>query len=343
MAVNIKPIGKYSNDSGEEGIRYAWEVDGKNDYYVESGAFLRRTKLGKGTDDEEIRAYTTSVSLGCVLSTTKKQCKFYVTGNSIPYYRLLNSEEIIAQNIYMVLDDDEKNLKKLREFAYMGQGEPGFSYETVKEAIIGTDKIVTALGSKVYRHIFATSGVPSAILQLASDYKEGVFNNAEILLHLSVHSFKYRDQIMPINQTFKLEDVLEASKKYAKASNKKTVVNFLLFKDAYLSGIGPITNISKEEANILVKMLDPKYHRVILCEYNPSESVGTNGVINPEDVNIFEQIIKKAGFETKKFISFGREDKLACGLLGGKALSNLPSKISEEKMKRVEELIKTNF
>lgn len=76
---NIKPVGKYINKCGEEGIRYVWKVDKRMEYYVESGSFLRRTKLGEGTKDESIRAYTTSVSLGCILSKKDKQCKFCVT------------------------------------------------------------------------------------------------------------------------------------------------------------------------------------------------------------------------------------------------------------------------
>jgi len=322
--INIKPSGKYINKCGEEGIRYSWEVDGRNDYYVESGAFLRRTKLGKGTKDENIRAYTTSVSLGCLLSKKGKQCKFCVTGNTIPFIRLLSSREIALQNVFMMLDDEVSDLSKnKREFAYMGQGEPTFSYEKVKEAIIGTEAIVKKLGTKTYRHIFATCGNPHIIKKLANDLKNGDYGNTKILLHLSIHSVNDRDQIMPINRSYPLKEVLLSSEEYSKVSGDKVVINFLMFKKAILSKSGPFTTVSKKEIRNLIKLLNPKYHRIILCEYNPSRLIGSNKSINVRELTELNKIIKDAGFEVKKFVSFGKEDKLACGLLGGKASPNL--------------------
>ncbi len=336
-------MGKYVNKCGEEGIRYAWEIDGKNDYYIESGAFLRRTKLGKGTPDENIRAYTTSVSLGCILSQKCNQCKFCVTGNTIPFLRLLSSREIAFQNIFMMLDDEITDYSKnRREFAYMGQGEPSFSYEKVKAAIVGTDLIVKKLGSETYRHIFATSGNPQIIKKLANDFARGDFGNAKILLHLSVHSVNDRDQIMPINKIYPLKEVISSSEKYAKVSGIKVVVNFLMFEKAVLCGDGPFTTTSKKEVKDLIKLLNPKYHRVILCEYNPSNLIGTNKYIDEKKVNELKEILEKAGFEVKKFISFGKEDKLACGLLGGKAIPNLNTKKYKLKLNKALKLVNEN-
>ncbi|MBU2634676.1 MAG: hypothetical protein KJ674_05565 [Nanoarchaeota archaeon] len=322
--ITIKPVGKYVNKCGEEGIRYIWKIDNKDDYYVESGSFLRRTKLGEGTKDESIKAYTTSVSLGCILSQKDDQCKFCVTGNTIPFTRLLSSREIALQNIFMMLDDEVGDLSKnKREFAYMGQGEPSFSYKEVKEAIVGTDIIVKKLESKTYRHIFATCGNPYIIKKLSSDFKRGYFGDTKILLHLSIHSVNSRNQIMPINKRYPLKDVILSSEIFSKVSEEKVVINFLMFKEAILSKSGPLTTASKEEINNLIKLLNPKYHRIILCEYNPSNLIGINKFIEEKKVEEFEKIIKEAGFEVKKFISFGKEDRLACGLLGGKGSPNL--------------------
>lgn len=322
--INIRPVGKYINKCGEEGIRYVWKLDENSDYYLESGSFLRRTKLGKGTKDESIRAYTTSVSLGCVLSQKGNQCKFCVTGNTIPFARLLSSKEIALQNIFMMLDDEVSDLSKnRREFAYMGQGEPSFSYEKVKEAIIGTDLIVKKLGSKTYRHIFATCGNPYAIRRLAKDLAKGDFGDTKILLHLSIHSVNSRSQIMPVDSEYPLKDVISSSEEYSKVSGDKVVINFLMFQNAVLSKSGPFTTASENEIGNLIRLLNPKYHRIILCEYNPSCLIGSNESIEDERVEKLKKIIENAGFEVKKFVSFGKEDKLACGLLGGKAIPNL--------------------
>jgi 23S rRNA (adenine2503-C2)-methyltransferase len=341
-STNFLPVGKYINKCGEEGIRYAWKLDRKEAPYVESGAFLRRTKLGKGTMDENIRAYTTSVSMGCLLGQSQMPCKFCVTGNTISFGRVLTSREIALQNTYMMLDDNDPDLSKnRREFAYMGQGEPGFSYEKVKEAIIGTDLIVRALGTETYRHIFATSGVIPAVEKLAEDFTNGDYGNANILLHLSVHSVSDRDRLMPINKKYPLKGLIDASVSYAKAAKQKVVVNFLMFKEAMLSDSGPFTTASEKEVRDLARLLDPKYHRVILCEYNPSPLTGgTNNNVSIEEADALERILENSGFEAKRFISFGREDKLACGLLGGKASPNLAEEKVEEKMNKAFGLVK---
>ena len=340
--IGIKPVGKYINKLGEEGLRYIWKVDDKSDFYVESGAFLRRTKLGIKTKDEAIRAYTTSVSLGCLLSAKDNQCKFCVTGNTIPFSRLLTSREIALQNIFMMLDDDVDLSKNEREFAYMGQGEPSFSYVKVKEAIIGTDIIVKKLGSRTYRHIFATCGNPYIINKLAKDLANGDFGNTKILLHLSVHSVSDRDQIMPVNKNYPLKDVISSSEEFSKVSGEKVVINFLLFKGAILSKAGPFTTVLKEEIDNLIKLLNPLYHRVILCDYNASSLIGSNQLINDEEVEELKKIIEKAGFEVKKFVSFGKEDNLACGLLGGKALPNLDEEEIKFKLAKAIKLVNEN-
>lgn len=338
--INLKPVGRYVNDDGREGVRYVWEVDGKSSPYVESGAFYKRTYLETNKIDSDIAAYTTSVSLGCLLAKSGNQCKFCVTGNHVPYQRLLTAEEIALQNIFMVLDDKLANeSSKAREFAYMGQGEPGFSYEQVREAIIITNKVVDSLGFNVYRHIFATAGVPEAIKKLTNDVASGFYGQTNILLHLSVHSMIERGKLMPINHLYPLEDVIQASEEYAKLTGKKVVVNFMMLKGATLMGEGPFTTTLSEQANNFIKILNPKYHRVILCEYNADESVGENSDIEPEEVEMLENIFVSNGFEVKKFVAFGKKNKLACGLLGGKATPNLKSEDVDQLLNKATDLI----
>ena len=48
-------------DGGTEGVRYAWGENDQTRYYVESAAFINRSK-GKA---ENICGYTASVSYGC--------------------------------------------------------------------------------------------------------------------------------------------------------------------------------------------------------------------------------------------------------------------------------------
>ncbi len=338
--LNFKPVGKYVNEGGKEGVRYIWEIDDAKDYYVESGAFYKRTILGVNKIDEQIAAYTTSVSSGCVLSLDNKQCKFCVTGNKIPFKRLLSAEEIALQNIFMTLDDDDANkLNKMREFAYMGQGEPGFSYEQVKKAIIITNSVMNELGIKVYRHIFATSGVTPAVKNLTTDVASGVYGNTKILLHLSVHSALQREKLMPIDEKFPLDNLIAASVEYSKVTGDKVVINLMMLGGIKFGEYGPFVTVSSDEVKYLVSLLNPKYHRIIICEYNQPSGNNENNGVNLEEIEKAEKTFLDNGFETKKFVAFGKRDKLACGLLGGMAMPNLNFSGIEEKFDRALELV----
>lgn len=136
------------------GLRYAWK-DARFKKCIESAAFINRSK-GKL---EDICGYTTSVSSGCILRTQGNQCAFCRTGNVLPFGGLLTYKEIAKQNIFMVLSDiyceDHPELhNKKREFAYMGQGEPGYSYSQVRMAIELTNTVMRELNQQVFRWQF---------------------------------------------------------------------------------------------------------------------------------------------------------------------------------------------
>lgn len=337
--MNLALIGKY--DRGEEGTRYAWSLDGEGMPYVESGAFRRRTKLGKGTSDEKIAAYTISVSRGCILTANNLQCHFCITGNVIPFKRLLNAREIAFQNVYLALDDEEGNKnKKLREFAYMGQGEPGLNYQEVKKAIIGTDLIMQKLKIRTFRHIFATCGIPKTIRQLGQDIKNGDYGDLSILLHLSVHAdLKKRKEIMPINNLYPLKEVIDSTHDYYKDTGLQVSVNFMLFKNAVLKGRKPFSNITVTTMNNLLEILNPEIHRIVLCEYNQDSRIGKNEEITLKEIGLLEELLKKRKFSYKRFVAFGKEDKLACGLLGGEAEPNIDQEVIKPIFKKAKELV----
>ena len=167
------------------GLRYAWK-DARFKKCIESAAFINRSK-GKL---EDICGYTTSVSSGCILRTQGNQCAFCRTGNVLPFGGLLTYKEIAKQNIFMVLSDiyceDHPELhNKKREFAYMGQGEPGYSYSQVRMAIELTNTVMRELNQQVYRHIFATCGIPEAVDNYMSDVQH--YFTERVTLHLSLH------------------------------------------------------------------------------------------------------------------------------------------------------------
>ena len=152
------------------GLRYAWK-DARFKKCIESAAFINRSR-GKL---EDICGYTTSVSSGCILRTQGNQCAFCRTGNVLPFGGLLTYKEIAKQNIFLwsyqiyIVKIISNYIIRKREFAYMGQGEPGYSYSQVRMAIELTNTVMRELNQQVYRHIFATCGIPEAVDNYMSD------------------------------------------------------------------------------------------------------------------------------------------------------------------------------
>lgn len=309
---------------GKDGVRFAWKSENSNQL-IESAAFVNKTK----NELSDICGYTTSVSMGCILRQTQQQCRFCRTGNNLPFLGLLTDKEIAKQNIFMVLSDmycdDHPALKwKKREFAYMGQGEPGFSYSQVRSAIEITNAVMRELGQTVYRHIFATSGVPMAIEQYISDLQD--FFTEKVTLHFSLHATKDRDLIMPINNAFPYQESIRLLNKVAEICSDKPCVGIMLFNEYSPCGINRSYSNTKDVVLSLVNDLSPEKCRLSFCEFNASPELGTSKEYSPKEAIDLLQTVKELGFEAKLFSSFGRAEYAACGMLGGKSPEHTPSK-----------------
>lgn len=320
-------------EAGKDGIRYAWLYT-NSDYLVESAAFIQKSKL---EDFKNVSGYTTSVSAGCILRPLGMACRFCRTGTMLPYRGMLTAYDIAKQNIFMVLTDlycsDHENIRtNYREFAYMGQGEPGYSYAQVREAIRITDKAMKELNQQVYRHIVATSGVPEMIAAYKDDMRNHSFEN-RVTMHFSLHATQSREFIMPINKQYPYKLVINQLQDIIDITGEKPCVGIMLFnqfvpkgqREAYSNNISQMESIAND--------LDPSRVRISLCEFNSSIDTGESDSYTYEESMALKDVFEKRGFEVKLFSSFGREKDAACGTLGGK----LPDYPIGEKWKRLEQ------
>jgi len=307
----------FLGENGSDGIRYAWKY-GRSQYLLESAAFVHRSK-GK---EELISGYTTSVSLGCVLRSMGYQCKFCRTGNVIPFIDLLSAKDIAKQNIFMVLADmncaSNSYLRdSKREFAYMGQGEPGFSYTQVRLAIKITDLVLDKLGQNIHRHIIATAGVPEMIYAYKTDIISNYYDS-RVTLHFSLHLTKDRKTIMPIDEKYSYFEVLNAINGVEYVTGEKPCIGIMLFsnfapKNADYSYSNDLSNVES-----ILKELDPSKVRLSFCEYNNADDIGTSSDISDIQAQEILSFAHEKGFDAKLFSSFGKEKLSACGMLGGK-------------------------
>lgn len=315
---NMKLIGYDTlGTGGSDGIRYAWKHDSSS-YYVESAAFVQRTKTAK----DQVCGYTTSVSSGCILQNMGLACKFCRTGTLLPFGERLTAFEIAKQNVFMVLADmhcsDRADLRnKHREFAYMGQGEPGLSYPQIRYAIQLTNIAMETAGQTVFRHIIATSGIPQMIKGYINDLKDNFFSH-KTTLHFSLHRTMDRSEIMPINSRFSYEESLDAMSEISVISGEKPCVGILLLNNFTPLGMNKSYTTDLNTVKDMLKQLNPNQARLSFCEFNGSLDIGTYDLHEEKQSKQILEYAERAGFEAKLFSSFGKEETTACGMLGGR-------------------------
>ena len=306
-------------DTEDEGVRYAWRFednDCKN--YVESASFYSHRRDAV----DNISGYTTSVSSGCILRSLHRPCRFCRTGAILPFSRLLTAKEIALQNVMMVLADmflsqNTRTNTAKREFAYMGQGEPGYSYPQVRMAIALTNKVMEMLNQDVYRHIISTSGIPEMIFAYLND-SQSRFYTSRVTLHFSLHLIDKRDQLMPINNIYPYEEILDILNKVRSITGEKPCIGILLFPHFSPNNINVEYNSDADSVINILRILDPDNVRLSFCELNTSFDVGSASCY-PKDMALkILSTAKSMGFEAKLFSSFGKKDHSACGMLGGK-------------------------
>jgi len=318
---------------GKEGIKYYWLKNGDR---VESITFNTRMYFPhhdprRRAEDDDISAYTSSVSFGCALAASNLQCRFCETG-SRSFRGFLSAEEIALQNIFMALyDADCKSFPEVqtnkREFAFMGQGEPGYCYPAIRRAILLTDIAMDAIGQTVFRYIISTCGISDFMESFINDVKASVYKN-RVSLHYSLHEVSNdRKLLMPIERTFNHSEFLELCKKFYHASNtafdtkEKIGVGIMMFKGfspilkESEANIPPITLDRKKLLNILSE-LDKDIFKIDLCDLNHTPSVTASCTeLKNEDAQELLKIALNQGFEAKTFSSFGSDKNSGCGML----------------------------
>lgn len=309
--------------NGCDGLRFAWDYKFGNTL-IESAAFTQRST--RTADD--ICGYTASVSAGCMLRSFNSQCTFCRTGNLLPFCGPLSYRDIAKQNIFMVLVDihceDYPNLhNRPREFAYMGQGEPGLSYSQVRLAIELTNRVMKKLGQAVYRHVFATSGIPEAIVAFKDDIRN--YYTERVTLHFSLHATNNRGLIMPIDYQYPYREVLQSFNDLYNISGEKPCIGIMLFKEFKPNNSEILYSNGFKEIKKILSELNPEKHRLSFCEYNPSNDICKAAQYPSEDALKVLHYAQELGFDAKLFSSFGQTEQTACGMLGGKRAGHVAS------------------
>ncbi len=319
---------------GADGIRYIWKT--AENWFIDSVAFNSRLRSSNiSQDDRRISAYTTSVSFGCGLRPMKATCRFCATG-TIPFRGPLTAEEIALQNIFMASYDnhcpswpDVRTNK--REFAFMGQGEPGLHYPAIKEAILLTDRAMAGLEQQIHRYIIASCGIPDFLDAMISDILNKVFAN-KVTLHFSLNAVdSIRTDLMPINRIYPYENFLLKSKEYFEKIGEKIAVGILLFDNFIPRDLKTKAFSTEKYIEQTLSILDPRIHRIDLCDVNHNKAINTQHEMSNEIANKLLDFVRDHGFEAKLFSSFGTDKSAGCGtLISSRTKMQSPGKLTQE-------------
>jgi 23S rRNA (adenine2503-C2)-methyltransferase len=253
--------------------------------------------------DNERGTLCVSSQVGCTLT-----CKFCHTGTQ-PLVRNLGPHEILQQIMYArdVLGEWPKAGEKsgnnqgrdLTNIVMMGMGEPLYNYQNVAKALsICMDE--EGLGISKRRITLSTSGVVPQIVQCGEEL------NVNLAISLHAPNDELRSSIMPINNKYPLDQLLDACRNYPGISTVRRITfEYVMLKDV---------NDSDDLARQLTALLKDIPCKINLIPFNGWDKSGYE--CSPmERIESFARILERAGYDAPIRRPRGRDILAACGQL----------------------------
>ncbi len=268
--------------------------------------------------DETRGTLCVSSQVGCTLT-----CSFCHTG-TMRLVRNLTPGEIVGQVMLArdalgewpkgsmasdadVIDEDDEaghytaDGRLLTNIVMMGMGEPLYNFDHVRDALkLVMDGDGLALSKR--RITLSTSGV----IPMMARCGEEIGVNLAVSLH-GVRK-EVRDELVPLNKKYGIEQLLQACADYPGASNARRITfEYVMIRDK---------NDSNDDARELVRLLR-QFNlpaKVNLIPFNPWPGAGYE-TSTPERIRRFSQIVFEGGFSAPVRTPRGRDIDAACGQL----------------------------
>jgi 23S rRNA (adenine2503-C2)-methyltransferase len=189
----------------------------------------------------------------------------------------------------------------LTNIVMMGMGEPLYNFDHVRDALkLVMDGDGLALSKR--RITLSTSGV----IPMMERCGEEIGVNLAVSLH-GVRK-EVRDELVPLNKKYGIDDLLQACADYPGASNARRITfEYVMIKDK---------NDSDDDARELVRLLR-EYDlpaKVNLIPFNPWPGAGYE-TSTPERIRRFSEIVFEGGISAPVRTPRGRDIDAACGQL----------------------------
>ena len=233
------------------------------------------------------RSVCVSSQSGCPLT-----CTFCATGQ-MQFGRNLTASEILDQALHF------RRIEPIDHLVFMGMGEPMMNLDAVLEAA----RRLPEIGVTHRRTTISTVGWLPGLTRFVDEVEEPI----RLALSLHAPTDALRSELMPVNDRYPLEDVIEECRRYVALHGRKVYVEYVM-----LAGV----NDTVELAAALARILDPKAFKVNLIPYNPT---GMYDGSSRDQIARFKSVLDRARLPATVRLTRGRDIAAACGQLAARA------------------------
>ncbi len=194
---------------------------------------------------------------------------------------------------------------RVSNIVFMGMGEPLANYQAVIGAVRRiTDPAPAGLGISQRSVTVSTVGLVPAIEKLAAEDM-----SVRLAVYLHAPDDELRDELVPVNNRWKVAEVLDAAWAYAERSGRRVSIEYALIKDI---------NDQAWRADLLGRLLRGNLVHVNLIPLNPTP--GSKWTASrPRDEREFVRRLEAHGVPVTVRDTRGREIDGACGQLAASA------------------------
>jgi 23S rRNA (adenine2503-C2)-methyltransferase len=242
-----------------------------------------------------------SSQVGCPLN-----CSFCATAKQ-GFSRNLSTAEIIGQ-VWVAarhLGQHPKTHRHITNVVMMGMGEPLLNFEQVVPAMrLMLDDNAYNLGRR--RVTLSTAGLVPGIDRLREE--------CPVSLAVSLHAPNdaLRDELVPLNRTYPLAELIAACRRYVAASPHDQIT----FEYVMLAGVNDDPALARD----LARLLRGVPAKINLIPFNPIAEADYR-CSSHETIQHFREILVRAGYVTTTRKTRGDDIDAACGQLVGRVLA----------------------
>jgi len=233
-----------------------------------------------------------STQVGCRMG-----CRFCFTGRQGLKRNLLPSE---ITDQFTLLKFNMPEGPDIKNIVLMGMGEPLDNYENTLKAV----GIITSDPGAGFSHrklTLSTCGIASLIGQLGKDV------SVNLAVSLNAADDKTRSALMPINNKYPLDVLLDACRTYPMPGRRMLTFEYIL-----IAGV----NASREDAEKLARLLRGIHCKLNLIAFNEFPE-STFRAPADADIQAFQQVLLKRHYTAILRKSKGSDILAACGQLSG--------------------------